>query len=420
METGVNRIRSNKIIHGMVDEHYADFNRAHLEKRCKAWCIGQFPYELLVAMDIPFVQMENFAARCAARKGEGQFKRASGDFGYPPDICSYLMISNGCAILGGESSITIERPDLFVPRPDFLLTTPCCPPMGYWHDSLTRILNVPQFCIDMPCHYDGSDWERNTVYIERQLKDCVRFLEEMTGRCLDWDRLREVMCLIKKASRLRKDVMEMARVIPAPLSFFDMLISLAAMNVLRGTPEAVGYFAELKAEVADRVAKGAGSIANERHRLYWDHLAVYFKMRELSEKLAVAGAVVVAGYYTHSILYHEPEKIHPDRPLRTIAEALFMPLQQRLGSLRRRIDETIRMMEEYRLDGIILHATRTCRPNSLGQLDIASEVTKRLGAPSLVLEADHCDPDYYDETSVNSALDTFLDLLESNRARRLG
>jgi hypothetical protein len=67
-----------------------------------------------------------------------------------------------------------------------------------------------------------------------QLRACVGFIEEQTGRPYDWDRLSEIMSYTKDAGRLRVEAMQLCAAKPAPASFFDWTTSIAPVNFVAG------------------------------------------------------------------------------------------------------------------------------------------------------------------------------------------
>ncbi|MFC1926780.1 2-hydroxyacyl-CoA dehydratase subunit D, partial [Chloroflexota bacterium] len=318
----------------------------------------------------------------------------------------------------------VERPDLLMPKPLCITSqTNTCPVMAYWFEAQRRYFKVPNFAIDIPCPYkpyDREEVQRTVAYVEKQLVDYVHFLEKLTGRRMDWDRLKEIMRIIKRSAEIRKEITEMTANVPSPMSFFDALITLGPINILRGIPEALDYFEKLKVEVQDRVDKGIGYLPNERHRLWWDHIGIWFKVGALSKKFASYGAAILVGYYTHYILYHEPEYIDPERPLWSIADGLFTRMILRNCSIGYKVDEIVEAVQKFKLDGVIMHSSRTCRPMDFGQPDILEAVRERTGVPGLLLETDHCDPGFYDEAYVNNSLETFFELLDSGKSATVG
>jgi benzoyl-CoA reductase/2-hydroxyglutaryl-CoA dehydratase subunit BcrC/BadD/HgdB len=71
-----------------------------------------------------------------------------------------------------------------------------------------------------------------------------------------------------------------------------------------------------------------------------------------------------------------------------------------------------RMVEEYHLDGVILHSDRSCKPYSIGQIDQRDRLIQDCGIPALLLEADHNDPRAYAEEQVANRLAAFIEMLE--------
>jgi benzoyl-CoA reductase subunit B len=200
------------------------------------------------------------------------------------------------------------------------------------------------------------------------------------------------------------------------MSQFDWSISLAPTNNLRGSPEAVEYFKTLKNELADRVANNIGAVKNERFRLYWDHIHIWYKLRYLSEWFAEHDACVVASNYTQDGFFYHPEDIDPAKPLETFALE-----QSRVGMIRNldyHINLVSQYVEDYKLDGLVMHACRTCRSMELGQFDVVDAISKKYGIPGIVIEGDHCDPTLFSESLWNDRLEAFLETVAVAKSTR--
>ena len=62
------------------------------------------------------------------------------------------------------------------------------------------------------------------------------------------------------------------------------------------------------------------------------------------------------------------------------------------------------MAKEFKVDGLVIHSARSCKPYSVGQYDIKRLMMDRLGLPSVVIEADITDyRNYSEETGQNQA-----------------
>jgi benzoyl-CoA reductase/2-hydroxyglutaryl-CoA dehydratase subunit BcrC/BadD/HgdB len=69
------------------------------------------------------------------------------------------------------------------------------------------------------------------------------------------------------------------------------------------------------------------------------------------------------------------------------------------------------MLEDYQLDGVILHSDRSCKPYSIGQMDERDRLINQFCVPALLLEADHSDPRAYSEEQIANRLDAFIEML---------
>jgi len=87
---------------------------------------------------------------------------------------------------------------------------------------------------------------------------------------------------------------------PVPVTGFDSFFHLAPIVAMRGTRECNAYYRMLRDELKDRVARGVGGIADERVRLLWDNLPIWFDLRGLSTVLARNGFNIVCATYTNA------------------------------------------------------------------------------------------------------------------------
>jgi benzoyl-CoA reductase subunit B len=411
-----NKVESTRFIQEIVKDFYSSVNRAPQEGRKVCWCVGAGPYELFKAMDIGHFQTENWAVAVTSRKSEREMIEESARAGYSSDCCSYASINIGYALLMQKGKIPGHlSPELRVPKPDFLFCINTCPSMAQWTEAIREIFDVPAFILDVPLFYDDHDeahYQRNILYAIEQLQEAVAFIEEITGRPYNWERLREIQTYIKKTAVVRKELFDLWCHKPSAISYWDMAIALGAANVFRGTPEALAFFTKIRDEVAERIQKGITTVRKEKHRLLWYMNHPWFKVGHLAEFFARLDAVVVGGQYVVGP-YSDPERIDPDRPLWTIAEE--HPTRPYVRTMRYKIEMFMKALANaFQVDGIVFHAPRTCRPNSWDHFDAGEIVKRELGIPYIIIEADHTDPQFYSEAEVDNRLQAFIETLPSH------
>ena len=164
------------------------------------------------------------------------------------------------------------------------------------------------------------------------------------------------------------------------------------------------------------MVQGVSAIPNEKHRLYWDNLPIWYKMREHATKLASYGACIVAGSYFYNWLLPF-EDIESSQPLDSLASSLALSYINR--GLEFRIDFLRKVAKEYSLDGLIMQSTRSCKPFYMGQYDIVEAIERETGIPGVVVEGDMCDSRLYSDAQFNSRIETFMEILASRAKKRM-
>jgi benzoyl-CoA reductase subunit B len=424
-----NRLKTTGLNNKMVTAYWDDLFTAKDRGQQVCWFEGVAINPLLQAMDISWCHGEAWSALLAAKKEEQASLDAAEERGYMRELCSYARTHLGSGVLTKNNQIP-GTPDHEMlagraPPPDMIISAyPYCSTGQQWDEMLYRLFGkkVPVFNITLPYiwgngksheYMQGEDFEDAVKFLTRQLRECVTFIEQVTGKPFDWDRLSEVMSYVKKAGELRLDAMHMCNARPAPATFFEWSISIAPVNFLPYGPEVVDYFEKLKAEIGDRVANGIGSVPRERYRLFWDGIMNWGKLGWMAEKFAAYDACMVAGRYTHMGFWQEPQVIDVDDPLEGMARNyLVCPINHSAPYM---IDKITDLCDFYEIDGLVMHGARTCRAFSNPQYLIAQQVSKRLGVKVSMIEGDMIDPSFYKDELVNSRVEAMLEAIDAKR-----
>jgi benzoyl-CoA reductase/2-hydroxyglutaryl-CoA dehydratase subunit BcrC/BadD/HgdB len=358
-------------------------------------------------MDVIPVYPENHGAMIgASRMGAALYEKAEA-MGYASDLCSYACSDIACAPINGGPIGGLPRPDMLI------CCNNICGTVLKWYEIQARYFNVPLFILDTPfCHTEYTEEMRK--YVRRQIDEYLRFLEEHCGKKYDYDRMKEVGKLSVTGQKLWQAVLDTTMHKPAPMSAFDAFFHLALIVTLRGTQQAVDYYEMLLAEMKKRIANGIGAIPNERYRLLWDNLPVWYRTKWLSEKFAAQDACLVADTYT-SAWCGSLKYVDENNFLETMAEC-YTRIYLNIG-----VDEMARtvtaMVDKYDVDGIVMHSNRSCKPYSLGQYDIQRIVEKQKGIPSLMLEADMTDERKFSESQIETRIDAFIEILQEKKRK---
>jgi benzoyl-CoA reductase/2-hydroxyglutaryl-CoA dehydratase subunit BcrC/BadD/HgdB len=321
--------------------------------------------------------------------------------GWSRDICSYARTDFG-SVLSGKTPVGR------LPKPDLLLCcTNICQTVLFWYRVLAHHFKVPLILIDTPFIYDQAS-DHAVEYVKKQLEKGINIAERVARRDLDKGRLQDVIRYAYQASMLWLQVLETAKARPAPITAFDEFIHLAPIVEMRGEPFTVDYYRAMLEELENRVENGVGALKNEKKRLLWDNLPIWFRVRKLSNLLAARGVALVASTYTNAWGELAP-MMDPQNPLESSARVYLHPILNR--GTGQKLETISQMVKDYSADGVILHSDRSCKPYSVGQMDQRERLAHELDVPALLLEADHNDPRSYSDEQGETRLDAFMEVL---------
>jgi benzoyl-CoA reductase/2-hydroxyglutaryl-CoA dehydratase subunit BcrC/BadD/HgdB len=179
---------------------------------------------------------------------------------------------------------------------------------------------------------------------------------------------------------------------------------------LRGTQTTVDYYRQLLAEMEQRIKGGIAMVPNEKYRLLWDNLPVWYRTKWLSEKFASHDACLVGDTYT-SAWSGVMDLIDPDNFIESGAVAYSSVYIN--VSLDKMFDTLAGLIRKYDVDGLVMHSNRSCKPYSFGQYDLQKMVMEKLGIPTLIIEADMVDARSFSESQIETRIDAFMEKLKS-------
>lgn len=371
-----------------------------------AWITSGAPVEFLFAMDIIPIYPENYAAMCAANHQSVELMEAAEEAGFSQDICAYARTDFG-------ADLTQGGPVGGLPPPHFLVcSTNICKTVIKWYEVVARKYNVPLFIVDTPFLHEGLNKDL-IDYTVRQLKDLENFLSEFMDRPFDRERFYEVLALSQEAAEQWKKMLYLGKTMPSPFNSLDSFIHLGPIVTLRGTKECVDYYKLLYKEVAERAEKKIGSIPEEKYRVLWDNLPVWFKMRRLEKFFEEKKCTLVVTTYANSWGGLGSHQFEGGNDPYELLAASYLNVYINWG-FEERIKYLAQLMDEFSLTGFIMHSNRSCKPYSVGMYRLQEELSRLTGRPGVVIEADQNDPRVYSDAQVETRLEAFIESMGSN------
>ncbi len=393
----------------MINDFYAGAHQAKAEGKPVAWVSTFSPAEILKAMDIVCVYPEAHAATCGGRDVAKYHCELTEACSFSPHLCTYARSDIGSALAGEETKSPVGG----LPQPNLLVVVnSSCEVVTYWWEYLSNYFKVPLFVIDTPFVHDHN--LEAVSYVKKQLLELIAFLENILSSKFDYDKFGEVVKRSEKCTRLYREILDLSKNIPAPATLFDMFAHNFVVLCLRGTEGAIQHYEGLRTEVEERVRQKIGALAEEKYRLYWDNIAMWFRFGWLARKFNEAGAALVTSTYSRMFGY---EQLDAKKPLDSIAEYCYYPLTNRNPEYK--VDNILRMVEEYSLDGLIFHFTRSCKAFTLHQMVVKDAVIRQTALPVVILEGDMVDSRLFVEGQANTIIDALMESVASRERRPL-
>jgi benzoyl-CoA reductase/2-hydroxyglutaryl-CoA dehydratase subunit BcrC/BadD/HgdB len=407
------RLQAAKELPLIIAQYYQECHEA----KAKGIPVGWMPpmnggIEIFYAMGLQPVFPENWSPVCAAFGLSPKNFEVAENMGFSRDLCGYLR-----NIIGYVHGMMGEpgNPLGGLPEPDIILPPlgGCAPVMKIFQALLRRFPKALVFSADVPQVAVESISRYHIDYAVNQIKKLIGFLEGATGRRLDYARLEEAVCLSDRACELWDEITAFRRIRPTPISASEIGI-MFVMVTRQGTPIAVDFLTRVRDELKERAEKGIGVIENEKIRLFWDNIPLWYNMG-LFNYFEKMGGVVVAETYSAAWSL----RLDVKDPIEALALKTLMSYPMvSCVSIKKRKEMVLKACREYSIDGIILHRNKSCVPITLGQMDIKRALEKE-GIPSVIIDADHMDDRNFSLAQFQTRADAFMEMLLTKKDGQL-
>jgi len=369
-----------------------------------AWVTSGAPVELLRAFDFYTIYPENHSALVGAKKQGGEYCRIAENNGFSQDLCSYARIDLGHMLSGKTPAGKLPKPDLL------FCSNNICQTVLYWYKAIAHELNIPLIHFDAPFVFTQQS-EADVRYMSQQLQDMIPVLEQVSSRAFNLNDFETILKRSQKSSKTWGSILKSMEAKPSPMTIFDAFGHLAPIVSLRGLSVTQDYYDILQEEIEQRVLKGIGAISNERYRLIWDNIAIWYKVRFLATFFAERKMNFVTATYTNAWA-ETTGYLDVKDPWNSMAKTygqiiLNNNLKHRLGLMRN-------MIQRYSVDGMVMHSTRSCKPYSVGQFDLRKALGTELDLPSIIIDADIADERVWSEQQIQTRLEAFCETLEGS------
>ena len=358
------------------------------------------PSEIIYAMDLVPMHLENtaMALPITLKKAEECLNVAK-SFGLTVEVCSAHRLM---------AALFINN--LVPPVNAVIWSNQVCDNTAKCGDIPREFYGYPGFFLDVP--YRTTQKEVN--YLVQQLKEMISFLEEVTHRKLNWDRLKQAVGYTREVIRLQHEINELAKVVAMPNRVINNLMTVGILYY--GTPEAVHYYQATLNLLREWLEKGNAPLPT--YRLLALFIPPQHSLKVVDWMEREFGAYIITNPYC--VFWGELE-MDPERPLESIArKSMTAPIcQSMLGPADAGVVEvTKQCVRDYNLDGAIYWAHIGCR-QACALIRTMKDTLKKTGIPMVTLDIDLCDPSYTSTEELQDKLESFFEILESTKAEKV-
>jgi benzoyl-CoA reductase/2-hydroxyglutaryl-CoA dehydratase subunit BcrC/BadD/HgdB len=322
--------------------------------------------------------------------------------GLPTEICAFNKSMDGLLLSGAA-----PRFDLAAWHGSSCDNTPWC------LQNVAKAQNIPTFFMDRPYKIFA---EHAVAYWKKQHEELIAFLEKVSGKKMDYERLKEAVDLSYRASRLALEIDIFTDMVPTPMSSEAAFGPFLACRQFGGHWKAVEYLEGLRDELKERVANGVQAVNPERFRYIFDVSCPYFNMGLLGLAQKKYGAVVVAD---HIARWRGTAEwfTDPDDPVGNLANKQQFNLgneNYQPGAEWR--DQILEIAQKTKADAAIFWNNIGCRTGASMQRILKESLEKKLGIPSLTIDCDILDPTYAPTKVVEEQMDRFFEMVENSKS----
>ncbi|GIV27137.1 MAG: 2-hydroxyglutaryl-CoA dehydratase [Bacteroidia bacterium] len=375
------------------------------QKPLVAWCTSVGPAEILRSFGFEVFFPENHGALLGATKTAETYINYAVKKGYSPHVCSYTTADIG-SYLAGSTPLSSHYQIKGVPKPNLIVyNTNQCREVQDWFNFFGEEFKCPVVGIYPPRHLDDITKE-DIQQVVFQMKRLIKVCEQVTGKKWDEEVFKEVVKLSKEATFLWQEVLKTARHKPSPITFFDGVILMAPIVVLRGTQEAKLFYQKLLNELKEKINNNIAAVPGEKIRIFWDGMPLWGRLRKLSDVFVENRSAIVASTYCNSWIFDEFDENNPLESTSLAYTKIFINRSEKIKT-----QMLLEWAKEYEVNGIIFHDTKTCFNNSNAKFGLPQKIKEKYNIPTLVIEGDLCDMRLFSEGQSITKIETFIEQL---------
>lgn len=376
-----------KVVLNQIDIFY---EQAWAQPEKVIWTNMVMPVEILYAADLIPINMELVAGWLASLHLSREYIAECEGLGISPGVCSYHKATLGL----------IEKGGLPTPK-GAVISSHICDGGPAVANYFSGFYGTQNYTINIP--FENNDL--NFKYLTRQYAELIPWLESYTGKPFNFDKLSHALELSNEAREYWIKALEIRKEEPYFTGYLS-LRNLFGATFLFGSPLGVevakSYYEQLRELSKNNAHNNENSI--KKKRILWIHFAPLYNnkiMEYLENDLNCWIVMDITGH-----IYWPPHDLN--KPFESLARRSILHFY--LGDANKRKELYRRIIQDYRIDGIVHFMHNGCRaiPGAYWQIQKLGEEMK---IPSIQLVGDCIDPRGFSDGQTRLRLEAFAETL---------
>ena len=199
---------------------------------------------------------------------------------------------------------------------------------------------------------------------------------------------------------------------PAPYSGFDLFNHMADVVTARGKVQAAEAFELLDKDLEAAVKEGKSTTPfPEQYRVMFEGIPCWPKLPNLFKPLKANGVNVTAVVYAPAFgfVYNNIDEMARAYYKAPNSVCIEQGVAWREG-----------ICKDNKVDGVLVHYNRSCKPWSGYMAEMQRRFTKDLGVPCAGFDGDQADPRNFNEAQYETRVQGLVEAMEANKAAKEG
>lgn len=392
------QLESTKMYMELMIQYYERANRAQQEGRFVAGHCVLSPVEIFYALDLVPFHLEGFSLFLNFFEDLQPYLQIAKQWGMANEICSVHR-----ALIGMIKENSFPPPDATI------WSSLVCDNTVKSGEGMVDLYGSHPYFLDHPYVYN----EKTLEYYARDLQEMTRFLEGVSGKKLDRDKLEEAVRLSAEVHTLTLEINELRKTVPSPMPSESMFALMATNWYCCGTPEAVAIHKKLRDEVKENVEKKRGAVPNERFRLLFSFILPVFNldlMTWMEEEYGASFILCPQDTWLEGAHWYQPgEDLYKSLARRYFTHA---GRHQFHGPMKEWSKSTLQVCRDYKIDGVIFFSHLGCRQACAAIRTLKDQLKEKVDVPLVAVDCDLTDKSISSPEEMKEKLEQFFEMLQ--------